>query len=207
MPEDFKEEYVERIRSADEVARRSIVLHAVLAAGHNESRDGLVAWLRREGLWNSVSPKESEFFLSDGPTPQQLIQGQWRAEALFPLLWALGLIAEMPSPQRICDVQLMQGVLPRLFDSVAGFISSARLRADAEIHEANEDIYQIHWRVRDFHRRDEPTPPGSLARMPTAECEPPVESYNAGVVHERHYALNWLIGYYRQDWDEITTEN
>jgi hypothetical protein len=42
--------------------------------------------------------------------------------------------------------------------------------------------------------------------MPVADREPPAESYNAGVVQERHYALNWLIGYCGQDWDDITTD-
>ena len=100
----------------------------------------------------------------------------------------------------------MQGVLPPVFDSVGEFISSARLRSDTDIHEANEEIYQIHWRVRDFQRRDEPTLPGQLARMPIEDCDPPAESYGSGVVQERHHALNWLIGYCGQDWDDITTD-
>jgi hypothetical protein len=107
MPEDFQEEYAEQSRPADEVARRCIILYAVLAAGHDEARNELAAWLRREGLWDAVSPRESAFLLADSPTQQQRFQGQWRAEALFPLLWSLGLIAELPSPQQICDVQLM----------------------------------------------------------------------------------------------------
>lgn len=206
MPEESQEEPDDRLRSANEVAQRCVVLYAVLAAGHGEPRDELVAWLRREELWEGVSPTESEFLLSDSPTKQQLYQGQWRAEALFPLLWSFGLIANMPIPQKICDVQLMQGVLPPLFGSVAEFISSARLRSDTEIHNANEEIYQIHWRVRDAKFRNEPTPQGQLPRMPVPDCEPPAESYDAGVVQERHYALNWLIGYCGQDWDDITTD-
>jgi hypothetical protein len=42
--------------------------------------------------------------------------------------------------------------------------------------------------------------------MPVADCDPPAESYNAGVVQERHYGLNWLIGYRGQKWDDITTD-
>jgi hypothetical protein len=206
MPEDFQDEHVDRIRSAVEVACRCIVLYAVVAAGHREPQDPLVAWLRREELWDGVSPKESEFLLSISPTEKQRIQASWRAEALFPLLWSLRLIHELPSPQKICDVQLMQRVLPALFGLVVQFVSSARLRSDADIHAANEDIYQIHWRVRDFQLRHEPTPPGKLPRMPHPDFDPPADSYNAGVVQERHYALNWLIGYGGQDWDDITTD-
>ncbi len=206
MPEDFQDEIADQIRSADAVARRCIVLHGVLAAGHGVPRDQIVTWLRAEGLWDAVSPDESAFLLSKSPTRQQRINATWRAEALFPLLWSLSLIPDLPSPQQICDVQLIQHVLPPLFEPVAELISSARLRSDSEIHAANEEIYQIHWRIRDAQLRGQPTPPGKLPRMPHDDCEPPVESYHSGVVQERHHALNWLIGYCGQDWDDIATD-
>jgi hypothetical protein len=206
MPEDFQDEYVEQIRGADEVARRCIVLHAVLAVGHDEPRDEIVAWLRREGLWSSVSPLEADFLLAELPSDQQYINATWRAESLYALLWALGLVADLPSPTQLCDLQFLKSLVPPLLGSVGAFILSTRLRADAEIHDANEQIYQIHWRVRDAQFRNEPTPTGKLARMSVADSEPPAESYDAGVVQERHYALNWLIGYCGQEWDAITTD-
>lgn len=206
MPEDSQDEFVDQIRTADEVARRCIVLHGVLAAGHDVPRDQIVTWLRGEGLWDVVSPTESAFFLSESPTQQQRVNATWRAEALFPLLWSLGLIPELPSPQQLCDLQVIQRVLPPLFEPVADFISSAQLRSDSEIQAANEEVYQIHWRVRDARLRGQPTLSGKLARMPHEDCDPPVESYDAGVVQERHHALNWLIGYCGQDWDDISTD-
>ena len=33
----------------------------------------------------------------------------------------------------------------------------------------------------------------------------PSKDYS-GVVMERHYALNWLIGYSDQEWDDVTTD-
>jgi hypothetical protein len=204
MEEDVQN--TEQIRDADAVARRCIILYAVVAAGHNEPRDQLVAWLRHEGLWEAVTPKESEFLLSKSPTRQQQVNATWRAEALFSLVWSLGLIGELSIPQQLCDVQLVRSVLPPLFGSVGRFISEAKLRNDSELHDANEKIYQIHWHVRDAQRRHEPTPPGRLPRMPHEDCDPPAESLNPSVVQERHYALNWLIGYCGQDWDDITTD-
>src|SRR5262249_44301763 len=97
-------------------------------------------------------------------------------------------------------------LLPSLRDSVGEFVSRARLRSDEEIRAANEEIYQIHWRVRDFQLRHQPTPPGKLPRRAQKDIDPPAESYNPGVVRERHYGLNWLIGYCGQDWDDITTD-
>jgi len=116
------------------------------------------------------------------------------------------LIPELPSPQQLCDVPLIQRVLPPLFEPVGEFVSSARLRSDSEIQAANDEVYHIHWRIRDARLRGQPTPPGKLPRMPHDNYDPPVESYDAGVVQERHHALNWLIGYCGQDWDDISTD-
>ncbi len=206
MPEEIQDEFVEKIRNTDEVARRCLVLYAVIALGHKGPRDELIDWLRREKLWDSVSPAEASFLESETPTQKQLVNATWRAEALAPLLWSLGLIPELPPPTGLCDVQELRRVLPPLMGSVVDWLSASRLRQESEIRDANENIYQIHWRVRNFQLRNEPMPPGKLPRMPVADCEPPAESYNAGVVQERHYALNWLIGYCGQDWDDISTD-
>jgi len=206
MLDESPDEDVERMRRAEEVARRCIVLYAVLAAGHGEPRDLLIAWLRRERLWDAVSPNESTYLLSTSPTQQERINATWRAEALCPLLWSLNLISDLPSPQQLCDVQAIRSALPPLLSSVGEFISAARLRSDFEIHHANEEIYHVHWRIRDAQLRGLPTPPGKLPRMHHDDGEPPVESYIAGAVQERHHALNWLIGYCGQDWDDITTD-
>jgi Domain of unknown function (DUF4272) len=190
MPENVQNEYGEHIQSADEVARRCVVLYAVLAAGHNEPRDKLVAWLQQEGIWDAVSPQKSRFLRSESPSRDQCINATWRAEALLPLLWSLTRIAEMPSPTQLCDVQLIRGVLPPIFGSVKEFIFSARLRSAAAIRDATEEIYQIHWQVRDTQLNSKPIPAG----------------FNSGVVQERHYALNWLTGYGGRHWDDVKTD-
>lgn len=202
----------EKIREAKDVARRCIVLYAVVAAGHNESRKLLVEWLQREGLWDYVTPQEQVFLENSEPTKQQLNQASWRVEALFPLLWALRLINDLPEPAALCDVAFVQSVLPPLCSSTSTFISSAQLRSDSEIYDANEDILNIHWRIRDVEiskKSPAPEPAGNLKRLPRMDAnpeEPPVETFDVGVVVERHHALNWLIGYCGQEWDDITTD-
>ena len=32
------------------------------------------------------------------------------------------------------------------------------------------------------------------------------ELLDEGVIRERHRALNWLIGYLNQEWDDVTTD-
>lgn len=185
-----KENSHEHIRSPGEVARRCVILYAVLAVAHGESRDKLVTWLHEERLWEAVSPQESAFLLSEWPTQQRCMDATWRAEALFALLWSLDLIAELPSPTQLCDVQLIRSVLPPLFGSTVEFISSAKLRNEDLIHSANESTYRTHWRVRDAQLNGRPVP----------------DRLNADVVQERHYAFNWLIGYLGENWDDIKTD-
>jgi hypothetical protein len=160
MPEEIRDEYVEKIRNADEVARRCLVLYAIIAAGHDEPRGELVDWLRRENLWETVSPAEASFLQSDVQTQQQRVNATWRAEALTPLLWSLSLVPELPPPTRLCDVQGLRRALPPLMGSVAEWLSIARLRPGSEIRDANENIYQMHWKVRDAQLSGGPVPEG-----------------------------------------------
>jgi hypothetical protein len=121
---------------------------------------------------------------------QQLINATWRAEALLPLLWSLGRVSEMQPPTALCDVQALRRALPPLLGSVAEFVSTSRLLPSSAIHDANDEIYHIHWKVRDTQLNNKPIP----------------DSYVPGVAKERHYALNWLICYFDQDWDGISTD-
>jgi hypothetical protein len=202
----------DEIREAKDVARRCIVLYAVIAAGHGEPRQKLREWLLREGLWDYVSPQEQVFLESNEPSEEQLNQATWRVEALFQLLWALRSINDLPAPTELVDVEFVQSVLPPLFGSTSAFISSAHLRPDSEVHDASGKMFHIHWRIRDAKAGTNPSlpePAVNLKRLPRMDVkpeQPPVEAFNAGIVFERHHALNWLIGYCGQEWDDITTD-
>ncbi len=188
--EESAPEYQDQMRTPLEVARRCLVLYAVVAAGHKESREALRRWLHREELWSSVSPDEASLLEAPRPSRQQFVNATWRAEALLPLLWALGAIDSLPTATDICDVQLIRSALPPLLGSTAAFVKKATLRDEAAIWDAHENIYQAHWDVRDAQLNTKPIPNG----------------LDPGVVQERHYALNWLTGYLGQDWDDVTTD-
>ncbi len=119
-----------------------------------------------------------------------MISATWRAEALLPLLWSLGHIDTLPPATALCDIPLLQSVLPALFESTAEFLSKAALRDEADIYQALEEVYQAHWAVRDARINNRPVPNG----------------YDPGVIQERHLALNWLTGYDNQDWDQVSTD-
>jgi hypothetical protein len=63
------------------------------------------------------------------------------------------------------------------------------LRPTAEILDLLDLTYRAHWRMREAARSQEPPP----------------EGWDAGVLQERHYALNWLIRFEDAAWDEVDT--
>ncbi len=134
--EESEPEHQDQMRTAVEVARRCLVLYAVVAAGHEESRETLRMWLHREGLWDSASPEEASLFEAPTLIRQQLINATWRVEALLPLLWALGAIDRLPKATGVCNVQLVRAALPPLIGSTAAFVEKATLRDEAELWHA-----------------------------------------------------------------------
>ena len=70
------------------------------------------------------------------------------------------------------------------------FMRDAELRPMDEILDQADLIYRYHWAAKD-RGHEERDPPAGLDRS---------------VVRERHYALNWLIGYCDQPWDEVSTD-
>ncbi len=74
--------------------------------------------------------------------------------------------------------------------STEEFVAGARLRALSDILDEADRIYRYHWAVTEARVDREPSPAG---------LEP-------GVTHERHYALNWLIRYLDQEWDDVSTD-
>ena len=125
------------------------------------------------------------------PSAQQLVDAGWRAEALFVLVWAIGLVDELPPANQQADTALFQELLPPFAEvSAEAIISQAKRRSDAELLEMADVILKLHWEARDAKYR--------LGRAAThVEIE---------IIQERHHAINWVIGYDGVAWDDITTD-
>ena len=179
-----------KFRDPKEIARRAIILYFVISVAHGTNRETASSWLKDEGLWNLVSPKEKEFLESDNPTKQQIIASTWRAESLTVLLWALGKIEKLELPRELCDTDVVQDLMSWTEeDSCATFVNRSELRPPFEILDETDLIYRIHWAVVDARLNGKVVPAG----------------FDPGVVYERHYALNWVTCY-SDDWDDVTTD-
>jgi hypothetical protein len=177
-----------RLRTPQDVARRAVVLDAVVLVGYRVNTDS-VGWLKREGLWDYVSPNEKALFENPTLTAQDLLAAQWRSEALWTLLWAMGDTDELDLPTRLSDAETAERVLPIPGESCAKFINQAKLRPEPELLDAADLIYRIDWAVVDAHLKKTPPPGGFIS----------------DIVTQRHYALNWLVRT-AENWDDVTTD-
>lgn len=181
---------LDKPRTAQEIARRVIVLHCVIAAAHGVAKDDITEWLKEEQLWNELTPRELAFMTRDEHPRQEVIWMTWFVEAQVALLWSIEKLNELPPPTKKCDTGLVVAAMPDLFETTAPFIESAVLRSAAEIEREEETIYDIHCRVNQAIRKGEEIP----------------EGYDKDVVFFRHYGLSWVMAYCGQSWDEVTPD-
>ena len=88
------------------------------------------------------------------PMEQQVIAGTiseagainavWKYEAVWALLWALGIVEELSLPSEICDCDLVMGTMRR-FKGLDDFMAHTTLRPIEEILQALDLHYRYHW--------------------------------------------------------------
>lgn len=181
----------DQVRNPQEIARRALALFAVTGLAAGAPKDDIVGWLKDESLEDQLTPSERAFVSSPSPTKQQEVNASWRNEALLVLLWALGVIEQMPALNEQCNTGDFQRVLPPFADvSVSQFIDGAKRRSDEVLIDLADELLTAHWEARDARIHGRPVP----------------SHLDIGILQERHHAINWVIGYDGLPWDEVTTD-
>jgi hypothetical protein len=98
----------------------------------------------------------------------------------------------LPSPAQLCDLGTIppeqypvgKDKFPEDFIRTAGLV-----RSKADILDASDLYYRLDWACVDAR----------IHGKQITEAHP-------GVVYERHYALNWLINYGNQEWDDVSCD-
>ncbi len=175
-------------RSQEEVVNRAMALCVVAVKGEGVEQPMVDKLVSDYKLAAAFTPKEADFIKNLKPSRQDSVQFSWRYEAYWVLLWALGFIDSLGRPDSICDVNKAVTIFQE--NGRDGLFQKAILRPHSKILDEADLIYRYHWAVRDAQLKRQKAPDG---------LEP-------GVVMERHYALNWLIGYMGQEWDDISTD-
>ncbi len=118
---------------------------------------------------------------------RELIDYTWRYECVHVFMWALNYNQELKPPNTICDVAADVSHIRET--GPERFVSSARIRPMNEILDMADLYYHLHWAAIELRIHGKKS-----------------ESLDEGIIRERHRALNWLIRYMDQEWDEISTD-
>jgi len=182
-------EYEIELRSTQEIFHRTLSLFAVAVRAESMATSNPIeiATLKERlpGGFLELSPLEGKFMADDAPEDSQVAQFGWRYEGVALLLWSLNMLPELPFPSAICDV-------PKLAKITWGWSSwqdKIELRSVSEILNCLDLHYELHW----------------LVRQAGINKEKQGSDIDAGVVLERHYALNWLTKFENADWDSVDT--
>lgn len=194
MEEDAK------VRSAKEIGERLFAMFGVCVYSEalhcGETPAEAKKYLNRVDemlsgrLLECMTPEERAYTEMEEPDERLMTKFSWRYEGCLVLLWALDYVGELPYPGEICNVSQIAEILWGQ-DSLEEFLEHAYRREDRVILDEADLILRMDWACVDA-RIHEKEAPGGL---------------DAGVVYERHYAFNWLIGANgNADWDDISPD-
>ena len=177
------------LRTRDEIVDRALSLFYIALKGEGLEKVFLTDFEKKYQVLSKLSPEEKDYALAENPTQQQSIDAVWRYESLQVMLWALGYVDQLEYPDSLCRVPELVSIF-RTYPDETSFRQNARLRTKSEILDQTDLIYRLDWACVDARIHNQPAP-GKL---------------DAGVVYERHYALNWLTNYMEDEWDDISTD-
>ncbi|WP_199185082.1 DUF4272 domain-containing protein [Aquimarina sp. I32.4] len=179
------------IRSPKEIAERVTLLAVTnMVAFGNISGEEALEYLDKYTLLEKATPKELDFLKN--PTDDAKSYETWKCECIWVLMWVLEIIDNLGFPDHLADLNKIppekypigEGQDPNLFINA---INTSRSKQ--EILDANDLYYRLDWACVD-------------ARIKGEE----IREVHSGIVYERHYALNWLINYMNQDWDNVSCD-
>ncbi len=179
------------IRTAKEIAERVTVLAVTNMVAFNgiEAEEAL-AYLKEYHLFDKATPKEIAFL--NNPTEEAKNQETWKCECMWVLLWAIQVTDELNFPDTMADLNAIPTEsypIGKDKDPYTFINKITASRGKSEILDANDLYYRIDWTCVD-------------ARINELELTDVIP----GVVYERHYALNWLVNYNGQDWDDVSCD-
>lgn len=181
------------VRPLRDILNRTLALGAAVAVACGAPSDELFDWLTEIELLDELSAKE-RMLLTEKASEQLVIDFSWQSERLVVLLWALNKVPELPFPTPGGSVAFIEELLPPYGDEpMAKFCASAQLRSEDELFSAAHQLQELHVVARQ-------------RRISNTEYRPDVPALDPEVVQERHHAINWLVGYSGQQWDEVTTD-
>ncbi len=159
-------------RTPQEVAERILALAKVYLTSQKVEHGFLGDGISKCDL-RFLSPLEEIFVKSSRKSRREIDKYSWRIECLWVMLWVVNRVPKMSAMDQECDVHTAIDLVKSW--PVERLLDNSKMRSQAEILDECDLIYRCHWAVRDAQLSGEMLP-----------------VLNAGVIMERHYALNWL---------------
>ena len=169
--------------SADDVARRLLVLGYLIGASYSASPKEVKALVETYNLWHALSRSEKKLLNQKTFSDRDKINASWLSECAEVLAWGLQL-TDIDHFHKSRETYAEN--LPIKADPTS-FIDSSETRPYDEIYAQADLIFRLHWFAKQAHYDQKPCP------------------LNWEVLQERHRAINWLVGE-EPDWDEVTTD-
>jgi hypothetical protein len=182
-----EDEKTAKLRSPEEIAKRCLATTFCAVKGETKDQELVNSLIKDYSATAYFSLKEEQFIRNLNPPQQNLIDFAWRYECVHVFLWAMGARDALSPPNEICpvsdDMKLIKKAGP------AKFVAESKRRAPPEILDMADFYYRLHWAAIELRIKGKKS-----------------ELLDEGVIRERHRALNWLIGYLNQEWDDVSTD-
>lgn len=184
------------LKSREEMLQRAAALFAVavyseVLLSENPDREEAQFYVEKMneiyGVMSCFTPAEKEYLTNPEPEENKCIQFVWRYECCAVLLWAAGIVEELPYPSTICDVPVIAGLFWQQ-KGIQDLLSKGTPRTETEILDAADLTLRYDWACVDARSKKQEAP----------------ASLDGGIVMERHYAFNWITGANSNAlWDDI----
>lgn len=139
------------------------------------------------GVKSYLTEKETAYINDPKPERQTCIQFVWRYECCAVLLWAAGVVDDLSYPSEIVDVPVLAAIFWQ-HKGLQDLLSKGYSRPEKEILDEADLTLRYDWACVDARIHGQKVPTG----------------IDGGIVIERHYAFNWIIGANNgADWDHI----
>lgn len=178
------------LKNIDEITKRAMVLHAQVNIFYQAPISVIKKWLKDNDLWDCLSNSERDFFeeVQDRSLPkgnQMATNFFWYMEALYALLWSLGLFEEI-DPTKSCPDRIAS-LMPDIQKNEKAIFKGVDiyLREKTQVYQMADLYYRAHWYAMD----------GQVGGYNTGK-------FNLDSIMERRKALWWVM-IEKADWDKV----
>lgn len=182
-----EDENLAKLRSPQEAATRCLATTLCAIKGETQDQKLVDSLIDGYSAASYFSPQERQFISEASPSKQNLIDFAWRYECVHVFLWALQERDALSKPNEICPVSDDMAAIKKA--GPEKFVAKAKLRPLPEILDMADFYYRLHWSAIELRLKGQSSP-----------------TIDEGIIRERHRALNWLIRYFNQEWDDVATD-